>query len=122
MLTFLPPAEKIAAEGSQARSQKKGQQHQDRGQDADHWDGDPVGEAGGAQRLSPDVSGMPCTVAFLVCFPAMSFDFPQEIRGHQGPQRLVPVEGTPAPTTNPRKHFQLGLDLATVRQEASVSH
>lgn len=115
LLTFLPPAEQIAAKGSQACGQQKSQQHQDRGQDADHWDGDSVGETEGAQQPSADVSGMLCTTAFFVCIPAMSLVFPKEIRGHQGPRHLVSPGGRhPAPTTYPRKHFQLGLNLAVV--------
>lgn len=65
LLTFLPPPEHAAAKGSQACGQQKGQQHQDWGQDSDHWDMHPAEEMEGARGLSPDISGMPCTMAFL---------------------------------------------------------
>lgn len=65
LLTFPPPLEHVPAEGSQACGQQKGQQHQDRRQDSDHWEGHPVGQMEGAQWLLPDISSGLCTVALL---------------------------------------------------------
>lgn len=108
LLTFLPPAEQIAAEGHQACGQEEGQQHQARGQDADLWDGDPVGEMEGAQQVSPESCSMLCTWHSSSASHPCPLSFPKRSEGTGDYSTWsVPLGGTPAPTTNPRKRSQL---------------
>lgn len=67
LLTFLPPLEHVAAEGGQACGQQKGQQHQDWGQHAGHWDGHPADKMEGDWWLSSDVGS---TLGILILSPS----------------------------------------------------